>query len=505
MRIIIKSFANLLSPTADNFQQALKYPAIAQKKTQQDILNHLIKSEYGKYLAIKSLDDWHKIPIVEYDDVENWILQQQENKKSLLTTEPILFYEKTSGSRGKAKLIPYTKSLRRSFNQMFCVWAHDLIVHGPAFSTGKIYFCISPQLSNSEPNVNGLQYDSQYLDIWLRFVLSPFIVSPGELNRICTSQDFKDKLSQALILAENLEIISIWSPTFLKVILDYIKTNQTQLSTKLRNHISSQRYQLLQETDIPWNLLWSNLKLISCWDSANAADGADFLRVLFPNVLVQGKGLLATEAPMTIPLIPAKGCVPILDEVFFEFEDENGNIHHLHQLEIRKVYEIIISQKGGLYRYRIGDRVCVTHFYLNTPCLEFLGRTGEISDLVGEKLNSEFVRDVINKLPLQQTYFKSLVPVKRPIEHYILLLDYLNLPDEELAQQLDIGLQESPQYRHARLLGQLAAPQILVSPRIPEIISSYRTKSGTKWGDLKYDILSITPIDQELLAELKIS
>jgi hypothetical protein len=515
MRLIIQLFGKLIAPFYRNFLKALSNPETSQRKVQKEIFHHLLYSEYGQSLGVKTIADWSEIPIVEYHEIENFILQQKQSKNPLLTPESILFYEKTSGSRGAGKLIPYTKSLRRSFSKMFCIWAYDLILHGPQFSTGKIYFCISPQLVE-ERNIGSsplsLQDDSEYLDGWLRLFLSPFVVSPRRLKRLSDVEEFKNKLSVALLLEENLEIISIWSPTFLKVILDYIQTNRRELCAKLGNRISPQRRQMLLgtgkrcedgEIEIPWNELWQELKLISCWDSANAADGAEFLRCSFPNVLVQGKGLLATEAPMTIPLIAATGCVPILDEVFFEFEDIEGKNHYLHQLQKGEVYEIIISQKGGLYRYKIGDRVRVTHFYLNTPCLEFLGRTKEISDLVGEKLHSDFVRQVLNTLQLEKTYFKSLVPAKKPTEHYILLLDNINCNPEELAKQLDRLLQESPQYRHARLLGQLNSVRVLVSLQIPEIITLYKTRNGKKWGDLKHEILATIPIEIDLLVELE--
>ncbi|MDM9383758.1 GH3 auxin-responsive promoter family protein [Chlorogloeopsis sp. ULAP01] len=594
MRRVIQVFSKIIAPAAKRFDYALEYPQIAQRKLQEEIFQRLHHSEYGKSLGISTITDWCQIPILEYQDIETWILKQQATKKSLLTNEPILFYEKTSGSRGAAKVIPYTKSLRRSFNQMFCVWAHDLIVHGPKFSTGKIYFCISPQLEDKEdadreedketkrqqdrgqerespkddgearsfkgrsesssvvlgqgakgigqcpipnsrcprnppdfsrgmslifsvsplPRVpmspspissSGLEDDSQYLDTWLRWFLSPFLVSPARLNRLRNAQEFKHELSKALLIAQKLEIISIWSPTFVRVILDYIQTHRRQLALELGDRISREQRQILLEPScsIPWTQIWPELKLISCWDSANAADGVGFLRALFPNVMVQGKGLLATEAPMTIPLIAAQGCVPVLDQVFFEFEDVEGKIYHLHELEKGKVYEIILSQKGGLYRYRIGDRVRVTHFYLQTPCLEFLGRTQEISDLVGEKLHSEFVRDVLNCLPLKETFFKSLVPAKQPKEHYILLLDQTTLDPQDIATQLDTALQQSPHYRHARLLGQLTSVRVLIHSRIHEIISLHKTRSGKKWGDLKHEVLSTTPIDEELLVELE--
>lgn len=529
MNLLIKLFSKLIESKSHNFYQALENPQAAQKKVQHQIFKNLIKSDYGRYLRVKNIDDWHRIPIIEYHNIENWVHTQQQDKTQLLTAEKVSFYEKTSGSRAAAKLIPYTKSLRRSFNEMFCIWAYDLIENAPKFDTGKIYFCISPQLEANQPqktsNFQSLQDDSEYLDGWLKWLMSNFLVSPPGLNQLRDAEKFKHELAKALLKSEQLEIISIWSPTFLKVILDYIQNNRKRLALELKDNMSAKRrlillqphlfkqiprnpklnqqFHKINSNKIPWNLLWSELKLISCWDSANAADSADFLRSLFPNVLVQGKGLLATEAPMTIPLIPAKGCVPLLNEVFFEFLDESGFVYQLHQLKQGNTYEIIISQKGGFYRYRIGDRVRFTHSYLNTPCLEFVGRQKEVSDLVGEKLHSEFVRDVLETLPLEESCFKTLVPVKHPKEHYLLLLDNAKDNPQEIAMQLEEGLQKSHHYRQARLLKQLQSVRVLVSSQIPEIISLYKTSSGKKWGDLKHDILSTQPIETDLLTELE--
>ncbi|MBV6623478.1 MAG: GH3 auxin-responsive promoter family protein [Rivularia sp. (in: Bacteria)] len=533
MNLIIKLFKKITESTSQKFHHALKKPQISQQKVQNEIFKNLIKSDYGRYLRLKTIDDWHKIPIVEYQNIKNWVHIQQQDKTHLLSSERVIFYEKTSGSSGAAKSIPYTKSLRHSFNKMFCIWAHDLIKNGPDFNTGKIYFCISPQLGEKKSELEKsslsksqyLQDDSDYLDGWLKFLIGNFLISPPSLNKLTDAENFKHQLASSLLKSDNLEIISIWSPTFLKVILDYIQQHRKQLALELKNVMSARRRlmllqphlfkqvsanpefnQLLQRINsnkIPWHLLWSELKLISCWDSTNAADGAKFLRSLFPNVLVQGKGLLATEAPMTIPLISAKGCVPLLNEVFFEFIDESGFVHQLHQLKQGDTYEMIISQKGGLYRYRIGDRVRFTHSYLNTPCLEFVGRKKEVSDLVGEKLHSEFVREVLESLPLQAACFKSLVPVKYPKEHYILLLDNAEYAPEEIAILLEEGLQKSHHYRRARLLEQLETARVLISPKIPEIISLHKTSLGKKWGDLKHDILVNQPIENKLLTELE--
>ncbi|MDY6784454.1 MAG: GH3 auxin-responsive promoter family protein [Cyanobacteriota bacterium] len=491
MHFLIQLFRHLLAPAANKFLQALSDPKTTQKIVQQKIFNSFLSSEYGKSLDIQSLDDWYRIPIIDYDDLHNWLEQQDRNSFSLLTPEPILFCERTSGSRGAAKLIPYTKSLRRSFNQMFCIWAHDLITRGPSFSTGKTYFCISPSLGETDKRESaGIADDSDYLDGWLKYLMRPFWVSLPGLNRIRNVEEFKEKLCLALLVEEKLEIISIWSPTFFKVHLDYIQCHRERLRRQLGNRISVKRAQFLLEPAIPWTKLWSNLKLISCWDSAHAKGQANILRSLFPGVLVQGKGLLATEAPMTIPLIEALGCVPVLNEVFFEFEDEEQNIYQLHEVEIGAIYAIIISQKGGLYRYRIGDRVRVTHFYRNTPCLEFLGRDRATSDLVGEKLREEFVAEVLESLQLEGSFCQTLIPVTQPKEHYLLLLDGANESPDAIAKRLDAALMQSYHYRRSRHLGQLARARVLVSKQFPETHLNSQIQGGKKWGDIKHQVLA---------------
>ncbi|MCT7981592.1 GH3 auxin-responsive promoter family protein [Laspinema olomoucense] len=526
MRPIIQLFSFLLGLYAYKFSQALKNPRRSQRSVQQEIYRNFLSSDYGKSLNLSAAhntslnEQWNQIPVVNYEDIQNWIeppecppqLKVNNSGKTnplpgkSLTPEPILFYEKTSGSRGPAKSIPYTQSLRSSFNSMFCVWVHDLIQHGPKFESGKFYFCISPQLKDPQALTQiagGLADDSEYLDGWLRALLSLVLVAPPRLKHLQDPDEFKEQLSLELLCEERLEAISIWSPSFLKVLLDYIETHRESLLEKLGQKISRQRAQQLMSSPIPWTQIWPKLKLISCWDSSHSREQAEFLRKLFPGVMVQGKGLLATEAPMTIPLIAAQGFVPLLNEVFFEFEADKGQIYKLHEIKQGEEYTLIISQKGGLYRYRIGDRIRVSHFYQKTPCLEFLGRDRSISDLVGEKLSETFIKTVLQDLSLETTFFKTLVPVTQPVAHYLLLLDEAQEPPEAIAQRLDRALMRSPHYRHARLLGQLDCPRVFISKEIPHSLIRYRTQSGKKWGDLKPEILATVPIESQLLQQLE--
>jgi hypothetical protein len=497
MRGFIKAFGYLLALASKRFYAALEQPDQAQQLVQQRLITQLKNCEYGHQFNIRTCEDWHRLPIVAYDDLQPWI-DQSTAQRSPLTPEPILFYEPTSGSRGPVKRIPYTRSLRQSFNHLFCIWAHDLITHGPTFSTGKLYFSISPNFSGTA----GTTDDSDYLDPWLRWLLKPFLVISPQAK---TPKEFKQNLACTLLKAESLEIISIWSPSFLTAQLDYIQQHRAQLHEQLKGEMSAIRLQILLSQESPnicWNKLWPQLKLISCWDSVAAADGAAGLKSRFPNTLIQGKGLLATEAPMTLPLIAAQGQVPLLNEVFFEFEDSQGQCHALHQLTVGKTYEVIISQQGGLYRYRVGDRVQATHYFLQTPCLKFVGRGQDISDLVGEKLNIQFVSNAINQLNLSESQFQSLVPVREPKAHYVLLLDRTEQEISQLSQQLESLLSESYHYQLGRQLDQLAPARVIVSSTAAEQLSDKKIASGQRWGDIKHAQLELAMQDLSWLTNI---
>jgi hypothetical protein len=504
---LIRQFGQVLTPLAQRFQHDLQQPQLAQQRVKQMLCDRLTASEYGQSLGIQSSQDWSRLPIVTYDDLASLI--HPPARRSPLTPDPIQFYERTSGSQGIAKWIPYTQALRRSFSHLFCLWAHDLIQHGPAFSTGQVYACVSPQFTGAagDPGT-GLENDAEYLDRWLQLILKPFLVSLPNVRHIRTATAFKHQLSLTLLQAKRLETISIWSPSFLTLLLEYIATHRQTLLEELAWPTTDLRAVALRQPDIPWADLWPQLKLISCWDGAASADSANWVRSHFPNVLVQGKGLLATEAPITLPLIPAQGYVPLLNEVLLEFcsDSDADTILPLHELEVGKTYTLLLSQKGGLYRYRLGDRVHVTHYYHQTPCLEFVGREGDISDLVGEKLSTALVSAGIQQLIAEKcldrisTRFISLVPVQNPAG-YVLVLDRAGCSATTIAQKLETYLLRSPHYRHARLLGQLQPLEVLLSPQAPEALILQKAQHGARWGDVKANLLETNPRDRAGLTQ----
>jgi hypothetical protein len=195
-------------------------------------------------------------------------------------------------------------------------------------------------------------------------------------------------------------------------------------------------------------------------------------------------------------LIGASGFAPLPSDVFYEFLDEQGRNFLLHELQREGEYEVILTQKGGLSRYCLGDRVRVTGFYLGSPLLEFTGRSDAVCDLVGEKLNENFARVCLEKLSTSGC-FQTILPVMPDggAPYYLLLTDS---PQEEIMRleaELDSELCQAYHYRNARLLGQLDPVKVRAAPQLPEAFYGYFVGKGMKWGDIKHCHLIRKPED----------
>ena len=485
---ILRSLPYLFYPAFWKLNRALEHPAQAQAQIKSKILGSLAKTAYGRSLNQGKKLAWECLPIATYEDLYPWIEQQRVSpQKSILTSEKILFWQQTSGSSGPCKCIPYTPSLIRSFSDAFAIWACDLLRHQFTLQTGRIYVCFSPQIGSEKVGID----DTAYLSPWLRSLSQPFLVSTGQT--FPDLESFRRDLAIALLKAADLEIMSLWSPSFLSLQLDYMQAHQQELIRHLDQALSSERQAFLRETVIPWEQLWPKLKLISCWDRQFSADSAQSLRRYFPTVLIQGKGLLATEAPMTIPFTPAGGFIPLLNQVFFEFIAPNGEIYSLEQLQPEIDYQVVISPLGGFVRYQIGDRLKVSHYYQKTPCLEFVGRGEQVSDLVGEKLSLAFVTDCLQELGYLQGGFCCLAPVLTSPPHYCLFLERSSSPPEAIAIEVENALQQAFHYQQARQLGQLATLRVVIHPKVSQWL-----KGDRRLGDYKHSILRIQPLTQEI-------
>src|SRR5439155_20756984 len=137
----------------------------------------------------------------------------------VLTADPVLLLEPTSGASGGEKLIPYTAGLRRQFQRGVAAWIADLYWHRPAVRRGRAYWSISPALGPPRRSSGGIPIgfadDAEYLGRLERFALRRLLVAPPAVARLSDMAAFRYCTLLFLLAAEDLTLVSVWNPTFL--------------------------------------------------------------------------------------------------------------------------------------------------------------------------------------------------------------------------------------------------------------------------------------------------
>src|SRR5262249_21575580 len=375
----------------------------------------------------------------------------------------------------RAKHVPYNDALLASFRSLFAVWARDLLAHALRPRSGRTFITVSSPVRGQ----GGFADDREYLGPVARLLCARFLVLPPAWKELRDPDRFRDALACALVACADLEIVSLWNPSYLLILLEHFEAHRERLLPRL----PGAKRAPLERDPVRWSEVWPSLQLVSCWAEGSASAPAARLASLFPAATLQAKGLLATEAPVTVPLCAARGCVPLVDEVFLELEDEGGDVRMLHEAEEGASYALVVTQAGGLLRYRPGDRVAVPARYRGAPLPGFAGRVDAVCDLVGEKLNEAFVGQALREVA-EPKAFCTLLPVLpgngKP--HYCLLTD-----DDRpaLGPALEDALMQGFRYKEARALEQLGAVQVLFRPDMRRAYHDALAASGVRAGDIK--------------------
>ncbi|MEE1282112.1 MAG: GH3 auxin-responsive promoter family protein [Acutalibacteraceae bacterium] len=464
------------------------------KKVQSDYLMKLIKKNadtiYGKKYNFKNINSYEdfleNVPLTTYEDYEPYIEMMAKGKKRVLTYEDVRLFELTSGSSGGKKLIPYTKSLKNEFQKGIKPWLYDIYKNVDGVEYGKSYWSITPVTAGKSYTESGIpigfEEDAEYFGFIEQKLMQRLFAVDSSVKFSNDINSFYFETASQLINCNELTLISVWNPTFLTILCDFICDNAEQLKESLPKSNHNAFLDSVKENH--FDKIFPHLKIISCWADGSASNYIHQIEKRFPNVYIQPKGLLATECFTSFPLKGEIGSRLSIYSHFFEFKRlSDGKIFTADKLDIDK-YEIIVTTGGGFYRYCIGDIIQVLEVYPDKPPkIKFLHRTGTTSDLFGEKLTEEFVRNTCLKLGLDNK-FCLLAPEEN---YYCLYTTAENITDDTL----DKALCESYHYNYCRQLGQLKKSVVIIVSGNPETAYVKRlTDDGMRIGDIKPAYLS---------------
>ncbi len=448
-----------LSPYAERHSLGRLSPRETQLSILRSLVNSNVTSAFGRAHHFESIEDYQQfkelVPVMEYDDYACWMNRLVSGEQGVLTTEAVIGFEQTSGTTGGRKIIPYTETFRQQMAVAVGGWMHLWKDQYPQAFSGRSYWAISP--AGMEPTVFpsgvivGMDGDGGYFPVDVAASLGELLIRP-ELNG-----DYMENTARALLAANDLSSVSVWSPTFL-----------LEIDRQIR---------LLDPAFMTWTSYWPQLAIVSCWADAQAARWLPQLCSLLGDVKVEAKGLLSTEGVFSIPTADGESELAVASH-FYEFWVPGGDGETLicDELIVGNIYEIVLTNGAGMYRYKTGDRVEVTSMSdEGLPTFIFIGRSGGGSDLVGEKLSEEFVSECF-----KQSQMSGIL---------VACEDYYTLFSSDLDRYevFSKGLLDNPYYRQALELKQLK-PLRCVETSEGELfcwVEQCAAASGARIGDVK--------------------
>jgi hypothetical protein len=516
------------------FRQALGDVAGSQQHYLRQLLRRNANTEFGRqynFASIRSAAEYQaRVPLSTYDDYQQAIGQISHGRQAVLTQEPVLLLEQTSGSTAATKHIPYTASLKAEFQRAIAPWIVDLFRHDPRLLLGQAYWSVTPVAQRNERTPGGVpigfEEDSEYFGLIQRYLIQAVQAAPPLVRLIDHMETFRYVTLLFLLRSRSLTLISVWNPTFLTLLLEPLPDWWPQLADDIAHGTLSppvplapnlkaafgamnrphprRAYEIraIFQTNVDPGVihtqLWPHLRLISCWAEAQAGLYVPELTRLFPQARLQGKGLLATEGVISFPLVGQPGAALALRSHFFEFLPTAGTAANArpllaHKLDQGGCYEVVLTTGGGLYRYQLHDLVEVIGYLKNCPLLRFVGKTAHISDHFGEKLNERHVRqaldNLLNRYALHPTFAMLACETELKLPAYVLFIEAQGVSNEVLQQlgvKLETALQENFHYRYCRDLGQLDVLRVFrIDSGASEAYLAACQAHGQRAGDIK--------------------
>ena len=492
--------ANLLLPILSIIAQRAKANFVKKTRNcltiQEQFLMNLFQSykdtELGKKYGlqdIKNIDKFREqIPILPYSSYEPYIERIARGEKNILTIDPVVYLNLTSGSTGKQKLIPVTRRFQNSLRQANLTSMGFLIeaLQARKLQFGKLLATNSVQILGRTSS--GIEYGPASVGVLRmgKFLYEQLFAHPYETLRpsdsltrhyLCLLFALQDSGMRGM--GANYPMLVLRTCGYLEQyaeeLLDDLKNGAIASWLKLEpevrillerrlianpNRANQLREVWKSEGKLTPKLAWQNLSFV-----ATARGGtSDFYFERFPSYFEDTPSFGAVYSSAINHDLNNDGSILAIESSFFEFiPKDQWEVQHPKTLLANEVkpgeyYRILMTNYSGFYRYDIGDVVEVVGFYEQTPLLVFRYRRGGVLSSTTEKTTEFHVTQVMQAL--QQEFNLSL-------EDFCITLSEDNFPAHYL-----VNIELSPRQT-------LSQPQAFLANfdhKLSEIHTSYAVK-----------------------------
>lgn len=457
------------------------------KKLQLNLLRKILlqnrNSEYGRRYQFQENNDIEKyqknIPLIHYEDILSYIDKIKQGQQNILSTNPIVYLLETSGTSAGSKYIPITKEgishQIQAAKKLLCLYA---VTKGNAdFITGKMLFLQgSPVLNHTQAIPSG-----RLSGIVYHHVPSFFLRNRLPSYDVNIISDWQEKIKAIAheCTDQNITVfggIPPWCVQFFELLCS--KENSPNLLS-----------------------LFPNLQLY-------IYGGVDFRA--YKSTL---SALLSPQVDMMQTFPASEGFFAIQDKIgqddmllllcqgsFYEFipvediESPYPKTQMIHEVEIGKNYELVITNNSGLYRYRMGDIIRCTS--ICPYRIQVVGRTSQFISAFGEHVIGYEVErtmeSAIDKYHLEITDYHLSPNINE--RRYEWRIEWKKSPKQnlsEIASYIDQTLSTHNKYYRDLIAGNIIAPSVIISLK-QGTFETTRNKIGKSGGQNKVIRISNT-------------
>ena len=412
----------------------------------RELLKQIIQdnkdTEYGKkygFAEINSVEEYQKkVPVIVYDHIAEEIERMCKGEQNVLTAYPFNHMNQTSGTIGVEKRIPMTHKqalvfLKYNKQYMDGLKAEKL---DPSWMKGRV-FCTSEGTHKTLPSgitvgcassvmADQISGGKNAMDemMGIRFT------SPVEGTIPEAGTDTKYIHTRFALMDKNMTGLISTFYSLIVVYLSYIEDNHELLINDIENGTindeirmpDSTRESLLKKirpmperaaelreifkngTDMCWvPLVWPDIAYFVGVGGDGFSIYDSIIKTRFTGGCVKNiySGVTASEGLWSVPGgIDCPDSVMAPGSAFFEFlpvesGDDFSKCVTMDKVEEGKVYELIITNLCGFYRYRTSDAVKVTGFRGNTPMIQFMYRVNRTINMAAEKTTEKALQVVV--------------------------------------------------------------------------------------------------------------
>lgn len=521
------------------YWRALEKASFDVTQTQQRVLRGILQQNrdtaFGqrhRFAEIGLVADYQRLcPVQTYNSLRPFIDEQESTGQPGVTAEAALYYAKTSGTTGAAKLLPVTPNMLAQIKRQQALAGFLQFRACPRAFRGALLGITGPAEEERSANdkmvgaISGVMYEMLPWPMKRKFILPPAVLA------------IKDHLTKYLLilrlaLAEkDITYIATANPSTFVLLLELAHKYREELLTGIetgqwsaerplppeiveavkpklrpdRERAVELREIFATKAHLAIRDFWPHVALIATWTGGNCRIPLQTVKPQLPEqAVMMDLGLLASECRITLAIeAGTPSGLPVFTDYFFEFaerarwDDKQLEFLTLAHLETGKEYYIFVTTTGGLYRYDMNDIITVTGHRHSVPLLEFLQKGRGVTNITGEKLYEKQViqatADTAAQCSLTIPFFVMLADRAAGCYEFYFEPGGSAAPDlQDLGRLLDENLcRQNEEYKQKRASGRLKPLRAWrLKPGAATSFRAHFVKRGQREGQFKVQCLA---------------